>query len=131
MRFISAIAAFFMMIVAGCSMPLAQKEQGALLLHPEEACLEQLVPAIREVTGLQHVRISKNPFAGSDTVVLTNHPRHPYPADDPLVGVAGSEKIVRLLKAGERCFVALIDETGKIVRKVPLTRCRCQAKEAQ
>jgi hypothetical protein len=112
-------------------MPLAQPIQRALLEHPSEDCLSQLLPAIREVTGLSKLKISENPFYKSDTLVLSNHPKHLSPANDPMVGVMGSEKIVRLFRSQEGCFIARLDENGKIVKRVALPKCRCRVKETQ
>jgi hypothetical protein len=132
MRFTSLFTALFMMFVTACSMPLAQPMQRALLVEPSEDCLSQLLPAIREVTGLSRIKLSKNPFAKSDTLVLTNHPReHQIPANDPLIGVIGSEKIVRFYKSDKSCFVALLDEQGQIVKRAMLSKCRCKTKEVQ
>ncbi len=131
MRSISLWALFALMLTAGCSMSQAEVAKGAFLPQPDAACLKQLVPAIRDVTRLRHLKISENPFSESDTVVLTNHLRPAAGMNDPLVGVVGSEKIVRLVQTEGRCFVALIGETGAIVRKVPLPACRCRLKGAQ
>ncbi len=102
--------------------------QRAHLITPGDACSEELKRALQQVTGSRNIHISEGAFVNKSMLVLTNYPQKPFPADNPMAGVVGSEKIVVLLKARGGCRLALLDDTGKVLKQsATLNQCQCEA----
>ncbi len=129
MRFIDLLLLIGIGSITGCATTMPKSDNRALLTTTGAKCHEEVVARLQKLTGIGHLRISEDAFTKNATLVLTNHPRPPFPSDDPLVGVIGSEKIVRLLQEDGVCKIALLDENGRIVRSEVLKQCRCRREE--
>ncbi len=126
---VGAVWLFTAWTLCGCSATMSKQKEAVLLNAADDACHEEIVETLKALTGLSRLKISSDAFTQNATLVLTNHPRHPFPAEDPLVGVIGSEKILKLYRDQKRCYIALLDENGQIRRSMPLHRCRCKSED--
>ena len=131
MRFIDLLLLAGLWGLTGCAEMMQKGDQKVLLRAPSQQCHAELVAKIKALTGIGHVTISNDAFTKSATLILTNHPRAPYPAVNPLAGVIGSEKMLQLLQRKGVCRIALLDEKGEIVRSLPLQACDCKPEEDQ
>lgn len=119
-------------MMTGCSGMVNEPAiQPAHLVAPSRACLSQLHQKLETLTGLSGIHLSSTPFANSDTLLLTNHPRRPFPADNPMVGVVGSQIILKLYRQGARCMIRRFDERGRAGAWATLDRCRCEKAAAE
>jgi hypothetical protein len=116
-------------MIGGCSMSQNSFLQERYLHEITSACTEEITDAIEEMTGLRHIKLSDTVFQKSAMLVLTNRRRKNYPSDNPLIGVVGSEKILKLYSNDRDCRIALLDEQGNIIKKKVLQHCKCSKKE--
>ncbi len=126
MRFIDLLTLLLLWSITGCTATMQNSDKKAILTDITTSCRKEVTQSVQKLTG---VKVSEDAFTKYATVVLTNHPRHPYPANDPLVGVVGSEKIVRLIKSDDICKIELLDENGNSLKSIPLHSCRCKSTE--
>ena len=118
-----------LLIVTGCSMHSSTEKYHALLSSPSEECIRVLHQKIRKITDIEDLDLSKDLFSRSNLLVLSNHPRSPFRFNDPMTGVKGSEKLLRLYQKNDICYVALVDENGNVIKKETLYACHCKRKE--
>ncbi len=129
---IAALVAVSWMITGCSGMVKEPAIHPAYLVAPSAVCLSELHQKLEALTGLSGIEdLSSTPFENSDTLLLTNHPRKPFPADNPMVGVVGSQIILKLYRKGARCMVRCFDERGRAGASATLERCRCEKVAAE
>jgi len=109
------------LLIGGCSM----QPRYALLHDSSAACLHEVKAQVKALAGTDNIHLSDDLFLKNSLLVLTNRPRTFQAAENPMAGVIGSEKMVRLLHEEGQCLLGLQDESGKILKKVVLKKCRC------
>ena len=113
---------WLLLLMGGCSM----QPRHALLTQPSAACLHEVKVQVKSLAETENVRLSDDLFQKNSLLVLTNRPRTFQAAENRMAGVIGSEKMVRLFHEGGQCLIGLQDESGKIVKKIVLKKCRCR-----
>jgi len=112
---------WLVLTVGGCS----TQPRYALLRKPSASCLHEVKTAIKVLADTQNVHLSDDLFQRNSLLVLTNKP-HLYQAmENRMTGVIGSEKMMRLFEEKGQCMIGLQDESGKIIKKILLNKCRC------
>ncbi len=88
-------------------------------------CHEDIEKGVKNLLGIDHIKLSKDIFSKSAYLVLSNHPRFMLNQDDPLVGAKGSQNLLFLYRKDNRCYLALLDQKKNIDTKVLLRQCSC------
>ena len=122
MDFIKYILGWSLLWMGGCSI----HPRHALLSEPSIACLHEVKMRVKALVRIEHIRLSDDLFQNNSLLVLTNRPHTFLSAENPMAGVIGSEKMVRLFQEGGECWIGLQDESGKIIKKDALKKCRCR-----
>lgn len=113
---------WFLLMIGGCSI----QPRYALLNEPSVVCLHEARMQVKTLVGTEHIHLSDDHFQKNSLLVLSNRPRTFQTAENPMAGVIGSEKMVRLFRKGGKCWIGLQDESGKIIKKYVLKNCLCK-----
>ncbi len=117
------------MIVGGCTMHEGIALHKARLKVPAKECIAEVKSKAAELAGTKQLRVSDDLFQKSSLLVLTSMPAKPYPFDNPMVGVVGAQKMLRLYRDDQKCWIALVNDSAEVVKKLPLDRCHCVDEE--
>lgn len=97
-----------------------------LLKDKSEACHNEIEEKIKNILDISKLKISKQTFADSSYLYLTNQKQKPFEDNNPMQGDVNANLIFLLHKNSNSCYISLVDEKNKILKSLKLKECSCQ-----